>query len=92
MRIFLPASALEILIDDVAGFALEILGQEILEGAAPKIHDSVVTEDLGEVFEFHVPFAKDRAEMIVEHFLETFAPFVTAEEFHQPVEIMAGRH
>ncbi|WP_353840658.1 hypothetical protein [Mesorhizobium sp.] len=92
MRILLPASAFEILVDDVAGFALEILGQEILEGAAPKVHDSVLTQDLGEFFELNVPVAEDRAEMILEHFRETFAPFVTAEEFHQPVEIMAGRH
>lgn len=90
---FFPAPTPEIFVNNVDAFdLLEFLGQEILEGAAPERHRPSLADDPGEVVELQLSRIENRPEMIRQDLLEAWGPFVTGEEFHQTLEVMACWH
>jgi hypothetical protein len=80
---FLPPTALEIVINDVAPVRFTVTGEEILEGAGPQHHELVIAQDFGDLFKLDACAFTGRAEMLIQDLLERAAPLLAAKPFDQ---------
>ena len=84
-----PSPTPQIVVDDIAPLAV-LPREEILEGAAPEVHEGGADQRLELVGLDAMPVTCP--EVHVEHGEEGFAPVVMTEPFHQTEKGLDGRH
>ena len=84
----LPAAALEIVVDDVAG-VVHLSGEEVLEGASPERHRPVSTDSIAKLLEAcDAGRIAGAGDMLLQHVRKGVAPRVAGQPFHQTGERM----
>src|ERR1700730_16747118 len=89
-RCFFPAPTRQIVINDITALAV-LPREEILESAAPEVHEGGATDQRLELVGLDVMHVTC-PEVHVEHGEEGFPPVVMTEPFHQTGKGLGGRH